>query len=299
MIPMSQRKGKNEQLFDAVKENESMSCFNPHLPLLSARWENLEVHHLCHPPIEMPEHATNSHVFTINLKSVNGSERRYEGEHNYEQVQVGDVALVPAYVNHWTVDTEDVEYLLLGLNPVYLTQIAYESMQPDRIHVLPQFTKPDPLVYGIGLELKSELELSGRFSHLYIESLTTTLYAHLLRRYISHSEDFRSFKGGLSRYKLNQALDYIHSYLETVKMAEVAEHIGMSQYHFCREFKQTIGFTPYQYILQQRIERAKRLLKNKVLLSTIALECGFADQSHLAKQFHKITGMTLKFYRNI
>ncbi|MGH8000244.1 MAG: helix-turn-helix domain-containing protein, partial [Brasilonema sp.] len=68
-------------------------------------------------------------------------------------------------------------------------------------------------------------------------------------------------------------------------------------YYFCQLFKQSLGITPYQYVLQLRVERAKQLLKNqKITICDVALACGFANQSHFTKHFRKLTGMTPKAY---
>jgi hypothetical protein len=59
----------------------------------------------------------------------------------------------------------------------------------------------------------------------------------------------------------------------------------MSQFHFSPLFKQSIGTSPYQYLLQQRIERAKQLLKQTDRsIVDIAFGCGFNSHSHLSKQ---------------
>jgi AraC family transcriptional regulator len=72
----------------------------------------------------------------------------------------------------------------------------------------------------------------------------------------------------------------------------------MSQFHFSYLFKQSIGTSPYQYLLQQRIERAKKLLKESDRpIIDIALECGFNSHSHLTKTFRQLTGITPKVYR--
>jgi AraC family transcriptional regulator len=60
-----------------------------------------------------------------------------------------------------------------------------------------------------------------------------------------------------------------------------------------------MGIPPYKYILQQRVERAKQLLNNSQRsLSDIALDCGFANQSHLNRHFIKLTGVTPKKHRD-
>ncbi len=72
----------------------------------------------------------------------------------------------------------------------------------------------------------------------------------------------------------------------------------MSQFHFCHLFKKALAVTPYQYLLTQRIERAKQLLKQtEQPIMDIALQCGFNSHSHLSKQFRQITGITPTAYR--
>ncbi len=98
-------------------------------------------------------------------------------------------------------------------------------------------------------------------------------------------------------------MDYIDTYLEqNIKLADLAQLLDMSQFHFSRLFKrlfkQSLGITPHQYLSQQRVERAKKLLKKTDrLIIDIALECGFSSHSHLSKQFRQFTGMTPKAYR--
>jgi AraC family transcriptional regulator len=77
-------------------------------------------------------------------------------------------------------------------------------------------------------------------------------------------------------YSYNEYLD------QTIKLADIAEVLDMSQYYFCQLFKQSMGITPHQYLVQCRLDKAKQLLANPDLaIADIALECGFASQSHL------------------
>ncbi|WP_258001471.1 helix-turn-helix domain-containing protein, partial [Fischerella thermalis] len=64
--------------------------------------------------------------------------------------------------------------------------------------------------------------------------------------------------------------------------------------------KQSMGIAPYQYVIQQRVEKSKQLLKQgKVTITDIALQCGFANQSHFTKHFRQITGVTPKAYQQL
>ena len=78
----------------------------------------------------------------------------------------------------------------------------------------------------------------------------------------------------------------------------MANHLNMSPFYFCRQFKKSTGLTPYKYILQQRMELAKQLLKQQELpISEIAMRCGFASQSSFTTAFRKYFDVTPKTYR--
>jgi AraC family transcriptional regulator len=126
------------------------------------------------------------------------------------------------------------------------------------------------------------------------------LVVQLLRQYSTAQPQLTVYEGGLPQRQLMQVFDYIHEHLDQdIKLADLAGLIGMSQFHFSHLFKQSLGTSPYQYLLQQRIELAKQLLKQtKRSIMDIALECGFNSHSHLSKQFRQLTGMTPKRYRS-
>ena len=74
----------------------------------------------------------------------------------------------------------------------------------------------------------------------------------------------------------------------------------MSQYRFARAFKQSTGIPPHQYLLSQRIERAKKLLTlTQLQIADISYQLGFASQSHFAATFRRFTKVTPKVYRNV
>jgi len=78
----------------------------------------------------------------------------------------------------------------------------------------------------------------------------------------------------------------------------LARQIGFSPYHFARLFRQTTGESPHQFVLRQRIERAQRLLaEGGMPLAHVAVESGFADQSHLTRAFKRQLGLTPRAYR--
>lgn len=72
----------------------------------------------------------------------------------------------------------------------------------------------------------------------------------------------------------------------------------MNPFHFVRTFKQATGYAPHQYIVNRRVERARRLLAETELpVAQVALSVGFQNQSHFTKVFRRATGATPRTFR--
>jgi AraC-like DNA-binding protein len=106
-------------------------------------------------------------------------------------------------------------------------------------------------------------------------------------------------RGGLSPVRTQRICEYINSNLDqNIRLEALAEIAGLSTHHFARAFKQTVGMPPHGYVLQRRIERAQHMLVSTQLpLSEIALSAGFSDQSHLARHFRRMTGLSPSLVR--
>ncbi|WP_025692447.1 helix-turn-helix domain-containing protein [Paenibacillus zanthoxyli] len=98
---------------------------------------------------------------------------------------------------------------------------------------------------------------------------------------------------------MDQVFEYIHrSYTSPLRIDLLSSMALQSRYHFIRSFKAATGFTPYQYILRLRIERAKYELEyTEATISAISAGLGFASASQFYRAFVKITGMAPEQYR--
>lgn len=227
-------------------------------------------------------------------------ERQIDGRLRHEKISSDQITVIPANISHEAKWKTVIEFTALILEQSAIARIAHESIDPDRVELLPHFTQPDPLISQIGLALKIEVETDGLDSSLYAESMATALSAHLLRHYSTRGHLLRDFEG-LPRYKLHQATEYINEYLtENITLPELADAVGMSRYYFSRLFKQSTGLTPHQYLIQRRLEKAIQLLANTDLaIADIALQVGFASHSHLTKVFRQHLSVTPKMYRQM
>ena len=83
-----------------------------------------------------------------------------------------------------------------------------------------------------------------------------------------------------------------------LRLDELAREVGLSTSHFIRSFRESKGKTPYQFLLERRVQRAQTLMRDPgASLTEIARSSGFADQHHLARVFRNITGITPTTYR--
>ena len=84
---------------------------------------------------------------------------------------------------------------------------------------------------------------------------------------------------------ITDSLNYIHqNFEERITIELLAERLNMSRSTFIRQFTKICGCSPYDYIKQYRINKAKEYLKNSSeTVTTVAQKCGFYDASHLRK----------------
>lgn len=213
----------------------------------------------------------------------------------------GDISLVPANSRLFARWEGAENCLQIRLTREFVKSVARETLAQDCDHIQlqPEFQSHNPQIESISLMLLSERQQGGLGSRLYTDSLVNILAVSLLREYVTTKVHLPTYEGGLPPRQLRQILDYIGAHLDRdIKLADLAQLLGMSQYHFSRLFKQSLSISPYQYLLQQRVERAKQLLKQTDrLIIDIAFDCGFNSHSHLSNQFRQLTGMTPKAYR--
>jgi AraC family transcriptional regulator len=285
-------------------QRDACSEILPRSPLFSsydANWDGIRLDHHQQPGYETPEHYFHQHIITISLEqSVTKAERVINGRLQGEYIVYGDVAVIPANTNHLSRWESEAEFLVISLEPTLFTRVAFESVDLQSADIIPRFAAPDPLIQQIGLALHSELKSDGMGSRIYIESLTTTLCIHLLKHYSASTDITESSQNrGLSRLKLRQAISYIQDNLEKdLTLTEISETVGMSMYHFSRLFKQSMGYTPHQYVMNCRIEKAKKLLtRTEQTIDQICQQVGFQSQSHFTNVFRKLIGTTPKVYR--
>jgi AraC family transcriptional regulator len=264
----------------------------------------IDVYHAIQPPSEF-EIVCTHHVLCVQIDTDYHRFRqvsRFAGQESDSSSSPFAFLLVPAQTPAFFSWNQPDESLLFGIEPKTLQKIAIETncLSPTQVELRPILYDKDPKIEFFTKAFHEEMQNDGLGGQLYSESLANLFLIHLLRHYCAFEPKLKQCQGGLPKYKLQQTIDYIQANLDRkLSLEAIAQNLDMSVYHFCHLFKQSVGIAPYQYVLQQRVERAKQLLKDRErAIIDIAIECGFANQTHLNKHFRSFTGVTPRSYRS-
>jgi AraC family transcriptional regulator len=288
-----------------LTQGKNTQLFFPSPPLLTsyqAGWKSVQLSHFKQNGFDSPEFTSNVHVIVMaNWKQSSEVTMVADGKRTLmicEEDQSGFIEIVPANLPIQSRCTREVEFTQCYFNPAFLQQVAYESVDPDRVEFVLMLQQPDPLLWQMGAALKTVLENNPKNSSFYADSIATAFAAHLLTHYATRKHNLQQ-NNGLPKQKLKQAIEYINEHLgDDISLSDLAGHLLMSQHHFSLLFKQSMGVTAHTYLVQQRVKRAKELLHQTDLsIVDITYQCGFANPSHLAKHFRRQVGITPREFR--
>jgi len=86
---------------------------------------------------------------------------------------------------------------------------------------------------------------------------------------------------------------------DELTLVEMAQSVALSPAHFSRMFRKSTGETPHEFVLRQKIERAKTMLReDQIRVLDVAVACGFNTQQHFAQVFRRIYGASPREYRS-
>src|SRR5215468_10615684 len=110
----------------------------------------------------------------------------------------------------------------------------------------------------------------------------------------------RTYRGGLGPSRLRRVAELVHTKIEEeLSINEMAESVGLSAAHFSQMFRRSTGESPHQFVLRQRVERAKEMLRTTGMrILDVAIACGFKTQQHFARVFRRMSGASPTEYRH-
>jgi AraC family transcriptional regulator len=193
----------------------------------------------------------------------------------------------------WHKTTTPTRITFLYVAPAKLKKVD----DGDATHV-PRMLFDDSVIWETAAKLKAEIERGEPEDAAYLEVLPKLLGCELARSGQESTRNSTS-RGGLAGWQMRAVASYVEEHLdEQITLAALAQVARLSQYHFCRAFKQSFGIPPRQYHLQRRMQWAKALLSERANSTTeVGLSLGYAQSGSFTVAFHRVTGQTPSDFR--
>jgi AraC-like DNA-binding protein len=196
----------------------------------------------------------------------------------------------------WTMDmSSPFDSLNTYIPLAAFDEITSELKRPkiERLNSLLSVEHRDATMLHLVSALNPVLARPEQATALFIDHVFLAIVAHLAATYGGLRGDMPVLAGPRDRMLTPLQERRVTSRLlddlaTDTNLAELAALCGLSRSYFIRAFKHTTGLPPHQWLLRQRVKRAKELLQGtKMPIVEIATACGFADQSHLTRVFSK------------
>ena len=271
------------------------------LSSVGTRWNDilLEQHQL--PSSELADLTYKRHVVVINIGQSSTWEFKKDGRFRRFFKARGAISFFPSHQPFSgrlkVAKGVFANVLFVALDPLFVSRIAEGlELDADRIELIEHRRASDPTLHHIALALRAGVQSGDALDRMYGEALSTAVAVHLLREYGAAVLEPKRQHGGLPREKLVRAVEYIQDQLDTdLTVSGIAQAVGMSPDHFTRLFKEATGQSPYRYVVEARVRKAKELLTTgKFTISEAAHHVGFVDQSHLTRHFKRVFGLPPK-----
>lgn len=207
-------------------------------------------------------------------------------------------AMAPRVPHEEPVHDTFVRYIAVCISETfYLEQYAFYDKKAPVIHGMQQFSVKDEVMTYIRAFM-NEYENRKNGGEVMLDALAKLITHDIIRGFekFEASEETQMDKG-----EILKAAEYMQqNFGQKLTVKQIAETINMSESHFIRNFKKEMHTTPICYLIKIRIEKSKKLLRNKEQsITDIALQCGFNSASHFSAVFIRQMDITPTHYRDL
>ncbi len=206
-------------------------------------------------------------------------------------LKANDIAIINSFDLHYTETNGTMKYYCLIPDRAYLQQNGLNTSIISFKNLV-----NDERLIGLFNDVIAEFENTGAYKEAGIKAAIMDFMLYLARNY---TDDGAKKKDSKTLHHMRMAIGYINSHIsERITADEVAREIGLSKYHFLREFKKITNMTLVEFINGMRCEKARTMLREEnTPIGEISTLCGFENGSYFNKIFKNETGMSMSEYR--
>ncbi|WP_348268068.1 AraC family transcriptional regulator [Edaphobacter paludis] len=262
-------------------------------------WKDLLLERHLVQPSEIPEHEHPDLCLHLQL-SGNADFEWWSAKRNaVSRTEPGSMILIPAGTRDRLRWKGSSERLILSVDQHSLASFA-QDMDSEYI---PEFRAGwsfrdqglRQILSEMGKQARDHWPLGG----LYADLLTVGLKTRLIQNHAVNPATRPTLKGGLGMPRLKRTMEFINANLgEDVRLDTIAKELGVSSSHFAHEFRNSTGQTPYQYLLEQRMAKAKHLLlTTKLPVQVVGGLVGFSSPVNFVRAFRQRLRTTPETWR--
>src|SRR5580698_2052116 len=222
-----------------------------------------------------------------------GSTRSALETFNY---RAGDLALCDRHVGEW-VGLMNVRHLQIGISDAALLASSDGAYGEVELRASRKFA--DKRLRAMVAAVEAEMAAGFPSGRLFMDSVEQAMAVTLVSGHAVRHRAVQIYKGGLGSARLRRIKELIVAKMEDdLSLDDMAQSVGLSTAHFARMFRKSTGETPHQFVLRQRLERAKAMLRAPdARVLDVAVACGFKTQQHFAQVFRDVCGVSPTEYR--
>ena len=208
----------------------------------------------------------------------------------------GDLALCDRHVGEW-VGRMNVSHLQLGISDGAL--MACSDGAYGEVELRPSRKFADPRLSAMAAAVHAEMVAGFPSGRLFLDSVEQAMAVALVNGHAVRHRPVQMYRGGLGSARLRRIKELVQAKMEhDLSLEDMAQSVGLSTAHFARMFRKSMGETPHQFVLRQRLERGKAMLRAPdARVLDVAVACGFKTQQHFAQVFRDVLGLSPTQYR--
>lgn len=251
-----------------------------------------------HPDVKQP--SLHDHYVVLHMGGPKRVYRHAEGRSLVNDIDFDAISIVPSGAAYDWRTEGPIDYAHLYIPPDRLARAAETIFDREigGLRLQEHIGRRDELLAALFQAILRAAEDPQRRG-VYLDTLTEAFLGRLLEAHTNLSGQIRPAQYSLAPKRLADVTAYVEAHLaEPISLDDLAAVGRLSRYHFARAFSKAAGATPHAFIMQRRLEAAKRLLREGVVsLAEVAERCGYANASHLSNRFRRAEGCAPSLYR--
>ena len=213
----------------------------------------------------------------------------------------GTVSFVPAHCERQLALRDvEAEWASISLSPELFDAKAIEERGASGPFEISAFTNRDDRFVSALLREMTRLDaIDGALDPTYCDTMSWALSRYLARRYGEARVQPGAVTWKLAPWRVRRVEAYVEAHLaEPIRVADLADLVGVSLGYFHRAFQLTLGKTPLEFITERRVQHAMQCLqRDDAPIAAIAIRVGFASPAHFSRLFRQYAGVSPSEFR--